>query len=335
MKKSIAAIASITLLFAAPAPSFARELPTEEPSEEATQYRYEVPSEEATQYRYEHASDRQEEDDSLPFEISSEWINLYIDNTLTLTENRVISIGGDLFVPAEETALLLALDASLVPFSDTAALCISHEESSAYLFKNSYYAIINHTALNMPLPCWNIDGVLYAPLSIITDTFGVSCIVSRQGPDPDLFLTSFKTELAARYDKEINSRALKSDTNYLIWVSKGDYSVRLFRRAGSKWVFEREFPCAIGAPSTPTCEGVYKFYERVAAWRYDTYYVGPVMRFNGGYALHSTLLNYNGTPKNNRVGVKISHGCVRLRPEDINYLFKTVPLYTTVYVSAD
>jgi len=58
------------------------------------------------------------------------------------------------------------------------------------------------------------------------------------------------------------------------------------------------------------------------------------MRFYKGYALHSTLIGYNGTPYDNRVGVKISHGCVRMCPEDINWLAKNIPLYTRVLVTA-
>ena len=57
------------------------------------------------------------------------------------------------------------------------------------------------------------------------------------------------------------------------------------------------------------------------------------MRFNGGYAIHSTLLYPNGTPKDNRVGVKISHGCIRLRPDDINWMFYYVPLKTTIHIT--
>ena len=57
------------------------------------------------------------------------------------------------------------------------------------------------------------------------------------------------------------------------------------------------------------------------------------MRFYKGYALHSTLIRYNGTPYDNRVGVKISHGCVRIRPEGINWLVQNIPLYSRVLVT--
>ena len=57
------------------------------------------------------------------------------------------------------------------------------------------------------------------------------------------------------------------------------------------------------------------------------------MRFYNGYALHSTLYNYNGTLYDNRVGMKLSHGCIRLHPEDINYLVATVPFKTKIVIT--
>ena len=57
------------------------------------------------------------------------------------------------------------------------------------------------------------------------------------------------------------------------------------------------------------------------------------MRFRGGYAIHSTLIKYDGTPYDNRVGMKISHGCIRLRPEDINWLASITPLGTRIYIT--
>lgn len=342
MNKILTAITAAALLFSSLSPAYAPKAYAEDPAEYAAEYPTEYPTEyteeeaPVSEQPAEDAADTEEEAEALVFNISYEWLNLYIDKSLAVTKDRIMYINGDLYVPAEETALLLYLNVSYVPLSDTVtALCISHGESSAYLFGNSYYAIINHEAVDMPIACCDVDGTLYAPLLIFTSIFGVECTADASGPDRDIYLTSFKPKVDSIYSERINSLNLKSDTDYLIWVSKGDYSVRLFKKSASGWAFVKEFPCAIGAPSTPTCEGVYKFYERVTAWRYSTYYVGPVMRFNGGYALHSTLINYDGTLRNDSVGVKISHGCVRLHPADINYLYETVPLYTTVYVSAN
>ena len=57
------------------------------------------------------------------------------------------------------------------------------------------------------------------------------------------------------------------------------------------------------------------------------------MVFYGNYALHSTLLRYDGTPYNNNVGVKLSLGCVRCQPKYINWMADYVPIGSTVYVT--
>ena len=131
----------------------------------------------------------------------------------------------------------------------------------------------------------------------------------------------------------VNSAGLTSDTDHLIWVSKASFTVHIFKGSQGNWQEICAFPCAIGAPYTPTPTGTYKFYERVTAWDYGSYYVGPIMRFNGGYCLHSTLINKNGTDRDGRVGAMISHGCVRMKPRHINWMYNTIPMYTTVHVT--
>lgn len=132
----------------------------------------------------------------------------------------------------------------------------------------------------------------------------------------------------------VNSSGVASKTNYLVWVSKKDYKVTVFLGEAGNWQYVKSFDCAIGAPSTPTITGQFEYYQKQAAWKYDTYYVGPVMRFAaGGYAIHSTLLRYNGAAADGRVRMKISHGCVRVAPPGINWLAEYIPLHTRVYVT--
>lgn len=134
-------------------------------------------------------------------------------------------------------------------------------------------------------------------------------------------------------EKHVNDMAIWSNTPYLIWVSKSDFSVNVFYRDNGRWNFIKDFPCSIGAPSTPTITGQYVYHQYQPKWQYDGYYVGPIMRFYQGYALHSTLVNNDGTDRDARVGKKISHGCVRMKPDDIKWLSKTIPIDTKVYVT--
>lgn len=131
----------------------------------------------------------------------------------------------------------------------------------------------------------------------------------------------------------VNKRDIESKTDFLIWISKSEYKVYVYKGENRKWRFVKALSCAIGAPKTPTVEGIFEYHQYQPRWTYPEYYCGPVMRFYKGYALHSTLIRYNGKPYDNRVGQKISHGCVRIRPEGINWLASYIPLGTTVLVT--
>lgn len=136
-------------------------------------------------------------------------------------------------------------------------------------------------------------------------------------------------------EKKVNDIRVWSDTDYLIWVSKSNYAVSVFLRDAGKWDCIKRIDCSIGAPNTPTVTGQYRYYQYQTKWQYSGYYVGPIMRFYNGYAIHSTLINNNGTDRDARVGKMISHGCVRVRPDDIQWLTYYVPIGTKIYVTEE
>lgn len=139
----------------------------------------------------------------------------------------------------------------------------------------------------------------------------------------------------ASAEARVNDKNIWSDTPYLIWVSKGNFTVSVFLKQNGKWDCIKSFPCSIGAPGTPTVTGQFRYYQYQNRWQYNGYYVGPIMRFYNGYAIHSTLVNNNGTDRDGRVGKMISHGCVRVRPENIRWLTDYIPLGTKIYITND
>lgn len=145
------------------------------------------------------------------------------------------------------------------------------------------------------------------------------------------------TPITATYqykvEKFVNDRKITSDTDYLIWVSKSNYKVNVFCNENSNWNYIKDIDCSIGAINTPTVTGEFVYHQQQPKWQYDGYYVGPIMRFYRGYAIHTTLINDNGTDRDARVGKMISHGCVRVRPNDMQWLVDYIPLNTKVYVT--
>lgn len=130
----------------------------------------------------------------------------------------------------------------------------------------------------------------------------------------------------------VNTNGYKSDTNYLIWISLRFQRVNTFEKTAGGWKLIRSSPCSTGKNQTPTTAGVFRYFRARARWDFGSYYVSPVMIFNGGAALHSRTYRPNGTLLDPTLGTPVSDGCARLPDEEINWLFKTIPLQTTVVV---
>lgn len=208
-------------------------------------------------------------------------------------------------------------------------------ENVAVFYADDIYATFGGVGENLPYKAFVTDSMPFVPLFRVAEYF--ECDLSVVADDEyhkEINLSLAKKSDSYKNAAFVNEKGYASDTEYLIWVSKKDYTVSVFLGAQNNWKLIKTAKCAIGAPSTPTVEGVFKYHQYQTRWQYDGYYCGPIMRFYRGYALHSTLIRNNGNPYDNRVGARISHGCVRLRPDDINWLVEYIPINTTVAVTA-
>ncbi|MBR6729574.1 MAG: L,D-transpeptidase [Clostridia bacterium] len=133
-------------------------------------------------------------------------------------------------------------------------------------------------------------------------------------------------------DLFVNTMGYKSKTEYLVWVHLECQKVNVFLRKGDRWCIESVFPCASGKNETPTINGVFTYSARNNRWTYEKYYVAPALIFSGNYALHSVLMRYDGTIYDGTIGRPASNGCVRMLPDDINWMADYVPFGTTVVV---
>jgi len=205
---------------------------------------------------------------------------------------------------------------------------------TALLYPDDIYAVFGGEAMNLDAPIPQKDGKAYYPLSKVGVYFACNYNLLSNG----VYLTEVSLTSSVYSDKyvkesTINTRNISSKTNYMIWVSKKDFQVNIFTGSQNNWTLLHTFPCSIGAPGTPTVEGQFEYYQWQPRWTYSSYYCGPIMRFYHGYAFHSYLIKYNGTPYDGRLGMRISHGCVRMHPDDIGWMAANIPLYTKVYIT--
>jgi lipoprotein-anchoring transpeptidase ErfK/SrfK len=138
------------------------------------------------------------------------------------------------------------------------------------------------------------------------------------------------------FEKEIwiNAQGYGSDTKYLMWVNIATQHVNIFEGVAGEWKLVRSGLVATGS-SSPTPTGVWKTtYKQENGWTTGTYTVRPVVRFKGGgYAFHSRLYRPGTwTLSDPSIGFPVSHGCVRMLQDDIQWVFDTIPEGTTVVV---
>lgn len=134
-------------------------------------------------------------------------------------------------------------------------------------------------------------------------------------------------------EEYINSQDIVSSTEYLIWVDTSKFKVNFFTGSKNEWVLLRSMLCSLGAPATPTPKGFFVVGEKGPMFRVNSsvickYYT----QFYGNYLFHSVLLNNDGEVVDGRLGVRISHGCIRLSIENAKYLNETVPTGTKVWI---
>ena len=127
---------------------------------------------------------------------------------------------------------------------------------------------------------------------------------------------------------------LTSKTDYLLWVDLSRTRLYVLEYADEGWQLLRSLPCTVGDYAHPTPSGCFEIrYKSTSIGKEDLYLCRYALCFYGGYMFHSVLFNWAGSEViDGRMGMRISHGCVRLRQEDSRYLYTTIPTGTMVYI---
>ena len=251
-------------------------------------------------------------------------------NFLQDVSPRARIVDGIAMMPVRAIGEAMGLKVTYDPKYDSVVCSVGSDQ--VIFNANSAYTTIFGNDTYAPHATVYIEGSLFVPVRTLAESFNSSLDVLDFDDHLDIIIGESPMVKEYRNRTPVNKNGITSRTNYLVWVSKHEYKVRVYQGSQYNWELQKEFPCALGAWNTPTITGQFEYIERTE-WDYPSYYVGPVLRFYNGYALHSTLLYYNGTEYDGRVGVNISHGCVRLHPSDINWIANTIPFYTRIYIT--
>ncbi|NEQ76631.1 MAG: L,D-transpeptidase [Okeania sp. SIO2C9] len=145
-------------------------------------------------------------------------------------------------------------------------------------------------------------------------------------------------------------RAVKDFQKYLgIERIEVEKLIQVVLRLGERrvYVYEGEqeiasYPVAVGKPGWETPTGEFKVIQLVENPQWQNPWTGEVMpagpntalglRWIGFWTDGRDTIGFHGTPTVESIGYAASHGCVRMRNEDVIALFEKVQVGTTVVV---
>lgn len=127
-------------------------------------------------------------------------------------------------------------------------------------------------------------------------------------------------------------RNLTSPTEWLLAVDTESCLVGVYYKMPYGWEEGALWACSPGTYYTPTVTGLFSVGSR--GGYFDSYGVRCYYwtQFCGDYLFHSTTYSTNGVPIDTRLGMHLSHGCVRLETSNAKWIYETIPSGTTVYV---
>lgn len=145
--------------------------------------------------------------------------------------------------------------------------------------------------------------------------------------------SNYYTETKLIKDKMLlKAMAYSSNTGYLILVDRASHKVGIFQGSLNNWKSVKRWDCANGAPSTPTVSGQFTIGNRGYYFDSGASRCYWWTQFYGNYLFHSVLYNKDGTLQDGRVGMALSHGCVRLKIENAKWIYDNIPRGTKVVV---
>jgi lipoprotein-anchoring transpeptidase ErfK/SrfK len=128
---------------------------------------------------------------------------------------------------------------------------------------------------------------------------------------------------------------------HVIVIRRGSHELTLYRRA----TFVRQFPVATGQSTYPTPLGRFQI---VTKWRDPWWYPPAGSAWAAGeqpvppgpsnplgtrwMGLSAPYVGIHGTPNAASIGYSASHGCIRMRIPDAEWLFDHVDIGTTVFI---
>ena len=132
----------------------------------------------------------------------------------------------------------------------------------------------------------------------------------------------------------INSEEITSGSNFLLWTDLSRLKTYAFIKIDEKWELLKTMPCSAGDKNHPTPTGTFEvLYTPPFIGTEYNYLCKNAVVFFRGFMYHSVLFDWSGkTVIDDRIGYRISNGCIRLSVEDSMWIYKNIPIGSAVYI---
>ncbi|MBU3812426.1 MAG: L,D-transpeptidase [Candidatus Niameybacter stercoravium] len=152
-------------------------------------------------------------------------------------------------------------------------------------------------------------------------------------PNPIVCKEQVPNEVIEGY---VNSKQVKSKTPYFIWTDLYRQRTYVFENKEGSWKLLRSMPTSTGNNKTPTPTGEFEVQAYVPAFGMNKgYRCKNALHLFGDYLYHSVMFDVGGRyvlGGQGQLGERASHGCLRLSPENSQWLYQTIPLGTKVWI---
>jgi uncharacterized protein YjdB len=134
---------------------------------------------------------------------------------------------------------------------------------------------------------------------------------------------------------DAKAQGYSSRTGYLILIDKSSHYLALYRGSKGSWRQDRSWKVDVGAPGTPTPSGEFHLGTKHPYFDSGTCRCWYASQVTGSIYLHSVLYFQTGSPSrimDGRLGMSISHGCIRMELSNAKWIWDNVPAGTTIVV---
>lgn len=145
-------------------------------------------------------------------------------------------------------------------------------------------------------------------------------------------------DIVLQEDKDLlnylNDNNITSLTKYLLYTKLSNRHTYVFEKIDDKWELKFKWLSTIGKETNKTIVGVYQVGEKYPVYLGGTYSVRYVTQIFDDYFYHSILYNLDQvTIKDDRLGLNLSLGCIRLATDNAKWIYFYIPSKTKIIIN--